>query len=67
MYPLLKKSKARVVPPHIMRPDYADHPEGLPLSEIAEKGTTIIKVLDDEEIEGMRTACKVREPNSVKF
>ncbi len=42
-----------------MRPDYADHPEGHPLSEIAEKGSTVIKVLDDEEIEGMKVACKV--------
>jgi methionyl aminopeptidase len=53
------KSKERKVPPHIMRPDYADHPEGLPLSEIADKKSTIIKVLDDEEIEGLNLSCKV--------
>ena len=55
------KSKKREVPPHIMRPDYADHPEGAPLSEIAEKRSTNIKVLDDEEIEGLKLSCKVRE------
>uniref|UniRef100_A0A6M2DED1 Methionine aminopeptidase n=1 Tax=Xenopsylla cheopis TaxID=163159 RepID=A0A6M2DED1_XENCH len=49
----------RTVPPHIGRPDYADHPQGHPLSELAVKGTSNIKVLDDEEIEGMKVACKL--------
>lgn len=53
------KSPRRVVPPHIPRPDYADHPEGHPLGEIAEGGSTAIKVLDDEEIAGMRVVGKV--------
>jgi methionyl aminopeptidase len=47
------------VPAHIPRPDYADHPEGHPLGELAERGSTTVKVLDDEEIEGLRVACKV--------
>lgn len=47
------------MPPHIGRPDYADHPEGHPLSELAVKGSSQIKVLDDEEIEGMKVACKL--------
>ncbi|XP_064457924.1 methionine aminopeptidase 1-like isoform X2 [Ornithodoros turicata] len=55
-YPLSPK---REVPDHIMRPDYADHPEGYPLSEQAVKGSTHIKVLDDEEIEGVRLASKL--------
>lgn len=38
-----------------MRPDYADHPQGFPLSEQAVKGSGHIKVLDDEEIEGFFT------------
>lgn len=54
-YPLSAK---RVVPPHIPRPDYADHPEGHPLSEIAARGSPV-KVLSDEEIEGMKVVCKV--------
>jgi hypothetical protein len=53
------KSKKREVPPQIVRPDYAEHPEGLPLGEIAERGSTNVKVLDDEEIEGLKLACKV--------
>lgn len=42
-----------------MRPDYADHPEGHALSEECLKGTTSIKILDDEEIEGVRLASKL--------
>ena len=53
------KSKKRQVPAQIVRPDYADHPEGHPLSEIAERGSTNVKVLDEEEIEGLKLACKV--------
>lgn len=49
----------RTVPPHIGRPDYADHPEGVPLSEQRVKGASHIKALDDEEIEGMRVACRL--------
>ena len=47
------------MPAHIPRPDYADHPQGYPLSEIAERGSTTVKVLDDEEIAGLKVACKV--------
>lgn len=46
-------SDKRTVPSGIMRPDYADHPSGYPLSEQAVKGSSQIKVLDDEEIEGL--------------
>ena len=42
-----------------MRPDYADDPQGRPFSEIAAHRSNIIKVLDDEEIEGLKLACKV--------
>jgi hypothetical protein len=56
---IIKQSPKRVVPPHIPRPDYADHELGHPLGEIAERGSTTVKVLDDEEIEGLKTACKV--------
>lgn len=49
----------RTVPKNIQRPDYADHPEGVPLSEQRVKGASYIKALDDEEIEGMRVACRL--------
>ena len=55
-YPVTPK---RLVPAHIPRPDYADHPEGHPLGEITERGSTIVKVLDDEEIAGLKVACKL--------
>lgn len=48
------------MPASIKRPDYADHPEGHPLSEIADRHNTIPKVLTDEEIESMRVVTKVR-------
>lgn len=54
-----KKEHRREVPESINRPDYALHPAGIPLSEQAVRGSGQIKVLDDEEIEGMRVACKV--------
>lgn len=46
------QTEKRTVPEHIGRPDYADHPKGFPLSEQAVKGSSQIKILDDEEIEG---------------
>lgn len=49
----------RPVPEAIERPDYADHPAGRSLSEEKMRGNTTIKVLDDEEIEAMRVACKL--------
>lgn len=53
------QSALRTVPAHIGRPDYADHAEGYPTSEQAVKGSGQIKVLDDEEIEGMRVAGRL--------
>lgn len=47
-----EQTPKRAVPAHIGRPDYADHPKGYPLSEQAVKGSSQIRVLDDEEIEG---------------
>lgn len=54
-----KISPTRTVPDHIPRPDYADHPEGIPLSEQLVKLSSVIKVLNDEEQEEMKIACKV--------
>ncbi|XP_014291140.1 methionine aminopeptidase 1 isoform X1 [Halyomorpha halys] len=54
-----KQATKRTVPINIGRPDYADHPDGIPLSEQQMRKSAFIKVLDDEEIEGMRVACKL--------
>ena len=54
-----EQSATRVVPDHIPRPDYADHPEGFPLSEQKLRGNTYIRQLDEEEIEGLRVACRL--------
>lgn len=57
--PLYPLSPKRIVPEYIMRPDYADHPHGESACERNVKGSTHIKVLDDEEIETMRVSCKL--------
>jgi len=49
----------RTVPQNIARPDYAMHPQGVSLEERAAKHSSVIKVLDDEEIEGLKVACKL--------
>ncbi|OCF36461.1 methionine aminopeptidase, type I [Kwoniella heveanensis BCC8398] len=54
VYPLSEK---RLVPPHIARPDYADHPQGFSACEaVREKG---VKILTKEEIAKMRYVCKL--------
>ena len=52
-------TKKRDLPVSIMRPDYADHYEGVSECEERIKGNNQIKVLDDEEIEGVRLAGKL--------
>ncbi|CAG8661502.1 5908_t:CDS:10, partial [Ambispora leptoticha] len=54
VYPLSPK---RHVPPHIKRPDYADDPEGQPISEIKDKHVNVI--LSAKDIKKMRTVCKL--------
>ncbi|KAJ3330601.1 Methionine aminopeptidase 1 [Blyttiomyces sp. JEL0837] len=54
VYPL---SATREVPKHIKRPDYAE--TGNPISEIKLRNSTQIEVLNKEEIEAMRTVCKI--------
>lgn len=49
----------RAVPDRILKPEYADSPQGIPHSEQQAKLSSQIRVLPDEEIEGMRVACKV--------
>lgn len=55
-YPLMP---TRPVPSYIQRPDYADHPLGMSESEQALKGTSQIKLLSAEDIEGMRHVCRL--------
>ncbi|MEE6460631.1 hypothetical protein FKM82_001046 [Ascaphus truei] len=55
-YPLMP---LRPVPSYVQRPDYADHPLGMSESEQSLKGTSQIKILSPEDIEGMRLVCKL--------
>ncbi|KAJ6668895.1 hypothetical protein lerEdw1_012382 [Lerista edwardsae] len=55
-YPLMP---TRPVPSYIQRPDYADHPLGMSESEQALKGTSQIKILSSEDIEGMKVVCRL--------
>ncbi|XP_023842543.1 methionine aminopeptidase 1 isoform X3 [Salvelinus sp. IW2-2015] len=63
-YPL---TPMRTVPSDIQRPDYADHPlaaevglmAGMSESEQSLKGTSQIKILPAEDIEGMRVVSKL--------
>ncbi|NXW09306.1 MAP1 aminopeptidase, partial [Fregetta grallaria] len=55
-YPL---TPTRPVPSYIQRPDYADHPLGMSESEQALKGTSQIKILSSDDIEGMRVVCRL--------
>ena len=55
-----QQSPKRTVPPGIMRPDYADHPAGWPLSEQEDKRTgSQMKVYTKAEIDGIRAACRI--------
>ncbi|KAM3725126.1 Methionine aminopeptidase [Dirofilaria immitis] len=49
----------REVPDTIMKPDYAFRPDGVSESEQIARNINEIKVLDDDEIESMRTVCKL--------
>ena len=54
-----KQSPRRPVPAHIMRPDYADHPEGRSKSEEEDRARHEIIVCTPEQIEGVRLASKL--------
>eukprot|EP00794_Sanderia_malayensis_P012137 gene12137-13390_t len=53
-----QQSEKRHVPEGIERPDYADHPQGYPASEMVIKRSTQIKVLNSDEIKSMREVCR---------
>ncbi|WOO85518.1 Methionine aminopeptidase 1 [Vanrija pseudolonga] len=54
VYPLSAK---REVPAHIERPDYADHPQGWSACEAVRERS--VKILTQQEIEAMRTVCRL--------
>ncbi|KJH52751.1 methionine aminopeptidase, type I [Dictyocaulus viviparus] len=49
----------RSVPQSIPRPDYAIHPEGVSFEERKAKKNKDVKVLTDEEKDGLRLACRL--------
>eukprot|EP01120_Amphizonella_sp_Union-15-10_P007563 TRINITY_DN2561_c0_g1_i1.p1 TRINITY_DN2561_c0_g1~~TRINITY_DN2561_c0_g1_i1.p1 ORF type:complete len:367 (-),score=51.82 TRINITY_DN2561_c0_g1_i1:72-1172(-) len=51
-------SPKRTIPPNILKPDYADDPEGIPHSELAARTSPII-VYNEAEISKIRKACKI--------
>eukprot|EP01116_Phalansterium_solitarium_P020970 TRINITY_DN636_c0_g2_i1.p1 TRINITY_DN636_c0_g2~~TRINITY_DN636_c0_g2_i1.p1 ORF type:complete len:388 (-),score=37.24 TRINITY_DN636_c0_g2_i1:154-1263(-) len=51
------QSPRRPIPPHIPRPDYAE--TGEPRSERAARGSTAIEVKTPEQIQAMRTVCRM--------
>ena len=55
-----QKTPRRTVPEHIMRPDYADHPLGYPISEQEDRrNNSSIRVYTPAEIAGIREACRI--------
>ncbi|GMR48404.1 hypothetical protein PMAYCL1PPCAC_18599, partial [Pristionchus mayeri] len=54
-----RQSPRRAVPDSIARPDYALHPEGVSFGEQQARNNRIVKVLTDEEKEGLKVACKL--------
>jgi methionyl aminopeptidase len=55
-----QQSKTRVVPDEIMRPDYADHPEGLSRAEEDDyKRGSPMRVYSAVDIAGIREACRI--------
>lgn len=52
-------SMPRSVPASIPRPDYALDPDGVSYDEKRAKRSNEVKVLDEDEIEGLKLACKL--------
>jgi hypothetical protein len=48
-----------LVPDNIMKPDYALHPRGEPESENKLRANNTVEIKTSEEIEKMRTVCRV--------
>jgi len=58
MRPVYPLSPKRHVPDHIPRPDYADHEQGEPLTEMRHLGSPP-RLLSAEEQEQLRTVCRM--------
>ncbi|GAB5037620.1 methionine type i [Nannochloropsis oceanica] len=54
-----RKTSQMTVPKTVQRPDYADHPGGVPRGEHAERGSSVIRVYKPKEIAGIREACRI--------
>jgi methionyl aminopeptidase len=55
-----QKTPRRTVPDDIMKPDYAVHPMGFPISEQQDRSTnTAIRVYSAADIAGIREACRI--------
>mmetsp|Transcript_16034 Transcript_16034/g.11564 ORF Transcript_16034/g.11564 Transcript_16034/m.11564 type:complete len:404 (+) Transcript_16034:20-1231(+) len=55
-----QKTPRRAVPDDILKPDYAVHPLGLPLSEQEDRrNNSAIRVYSAADIEGIREACRI--------
>jgi len=54
------QSPKKVIPPHIARPDYANHSQGVSESEVRDRGTNKnIRVYKGEELENLRYSCQM--------
>lgn len=58
-HPVVSPTTRSAVPASIERPDYADDPEGRPAGELELRSSTAIRVLDDEQIDGMRVTGRL--------
>jgi len=55
-----QKSPKRLIPPGIVKPDYADHPRGIPLSEEKDRRTnTTIRKYSPEDLKRIREVCRI--------
>jgi methionyl aminopeptidase len=55
-----QKTPKRAVPDHILKPDYAIHPQGFPVSEQEDRrSNSTIKVYSPEEIEAIREVSRI--------
>lgn len=57
-YPI-NKINPKIIPDHIMLPDYANVLSGISKSEELVKHSTSIAILKEDEIDGVRKACKI--------
>jgi len=55
-----QKSSTRLIPGHIAKPDYANHLQGIPISEqLDRRSNSTIKEYNSNEIEKLRIVCRL--------